>query len=375
MDRIWSYSRVSKFEACKWDYVATYLWHMELSKGNIYSFMGSQFHQEMEDFYNHEIGYDDLYKQWSKFVAKWESDPARYMFDTVKIKDGYIKNLNHYFKHTKVMTDKAVNEKPVRAIVKSDKGNKYVFVGYVDTEYTDEDGNLVLVDYKTSSKSSFSKAKLPEKSMQLRLYAMAEHQVHGTPYDKIKARFDMAKYCTVHFKQENGKWKTSVQERYQWVEKMRKKLETKLKKTDLDPIAIEEMIDTACANNDMDNLPEDIREQFYIENYFIEIDINEDDMKELNKHIGNKCDEIVALEDIEDLEGYLSYTYPYDPDNYYDKKLCAYHTSDYFKKRENLVDDLPPEENLDEDTAWLFGGEMDKQQDDETDEIMNMLFG
>lgn len=72
VDRIWSYSRISKFEACPVDYVATYLWHMDLAKGNIYSFMGSQFHQEMEDFYNHEIGYDDLYKQWSKFVTKWE---------------------------------------------------------------------------------------------------------------------------------------------------------------------------------------------------------------------------------------------------------------------------------------------------------------
>ncbi len=50
----------------------------------------------------------------------------------------------------------------------------------------------------------------------------------------------------------NGK--QVYKERYQWVEKMRKKLETKLKKTDLDPITIEEMIDTACANNVMDKL-------------------------------------------------------------------------------------------------------------------------
>ncbi len=88
----------------------------------------------------------------------------------------------------------------------------YVFVGYIDTEYIDKEGNVVLVDYKSSSKSSFSKSKLPEKSMQLMLYSIGIHQQENIPYEKIKARFDMMKYVTVHYKQENGKWNTSVQE-------------------------------------------------------------------------------------------------------------------------------------------------------------------
>lgn len=363
VDRIWSFSRLNKFHTCPWDYWATYIEHLDIDSSSEYTFWGTKSHDLIQDELGGKIKYEDMIDVWEKEVEEWENDPNGYKFDNKKIKDGYINNLTHYFTFTQVPenTQKLVNEKPVKVVV----GNQpHVFVGYIDTEYIDEEGNLVLVDYKTSSKSGFSKAKLPEKSMQLKLYAIGEHQRTGLPYEKIKARFDMMKYCVVHYQQENGKWKESVQERSEWVYKMNNKLKTKLPKLGYDPIETDELIIKASQENSMKCLPQEVQDQFYITNYYIEIDINEEDLEELEQDIANQCDAILEFEKQDDLESYLEVNYPYDPNNYYDKKLCGYHTSKYFKG-----------ENAEEDDLDVLFGTNDEPISQEEDDLMKMIFG
>ena len=350
---------------------------MNLDKGNVYSEYGTFTHDALEKLLDGETTKEQTLKNWETYVAEWRNDPRAFQFDTSQIRDGYINNLTEYFDNITIPKHQGSfsNEKPVMTRIKGANGSTEVFVGYIDTEYTDEDGNLVLVDYKTSSKSSFSKSKLPEKSRQLRLYALGEHQTLDIPLDKIKCRFNMLKYCEVHFKQENGKWKTSVQERSKWVEKMKTKLTTKLRKDDdIQGFEMSELLDKAIAANSLECMPKNIQDQFFIQDYLIEIDINEDDLNDLAKEVAEKCRDIRSFEAIPNLESYLEYTYPYDPDNYFDKKLCGYHTSDYFKEKEGLLEDIEPQADLDKvnDDMVDFGDIFSSQ---ESDDVFNELFG
>ena len=248
VDRIWSFSRVNAAQSCFWDYWARYVKHMDIDGSSIYTEWGTNSHDLVQEFVAGDINAEEAPVKWKEYIGKWEQDPNAFQFDTKQIERGYLNNLKHYFSHlTTIKGTNIQNEKPVLARIGDKK--QFVFVGYIDTQYTDEDGNTVLVDYKTSSKSSFSKAKLPEKSRQLMLYAIGKHQYNHIPYDKIKCRFDMMKYLTVHYRQENGKWNTSIQERAKWVAKMEKKLTTKLKKLDFEHFSAHEPLKDALALN------------------------------------------------------------------------------------------------------------------------------
>ena len=345
VDRIWSFSRLNIAHQCLPEYFHTYILHDIPRSGNVYTEFGTYSHNLIQELIQQRITYSVMGKKWDELVQNWEKNPNAYQFDSDKIKNGYVNNLRHYFNHTQVPSGSNFEiEKPVLAkIGKRENGKpKYVFVGYVDTQYIDEDGNTVLVDYKTSSKSSFSKAKLPEKSRQLMLYAIAKHQHNNIPYDKIRCLFDMMKYVRVHYKQENGKWDTSVQERARWVSKMEKKLLTKLKKNDFSEAEAEEMVQVASLSNSLDNMPADIQEQFFLENYVIDIPVDQERCEQLAKEIEDDCDSLVEFEDMtrEQQESYLEANCPYNPDNYYDKKLCAWHTSQKFKDKEKALDDI-----------------------------------
>ena len=341
VDRIWSFSRVNSFHNCPKEYQKHYLEHLKLDSGNVYTEFGTFSHNTIQSLVRGEIKYNEMYPKWQDEVGNWEVDPNSYQFDNDKIKTGYIANLNHYFKHTQVPAGSQFEtEKPVLATI--GENNKYVFVGYVDTQYVDEDGNLVLIDYKTSSRSSFSKAKLPEKSLQLMLYAIGKHQHSHLPYSKIRCMFDMMKYVTVHYQQENGKWNTSVQERSKWVAKMEKKLATKLKKQGYDQGEADEAIQIAIMANNLDNLPKEVQDQFLLENYVIELDITEENCQRVAKVIEHKCDEIMEFEALskEDQDSWIEVNHPYNPSDYYDKKLCSWYTSTLFKEQEQTLDDI-----------------------------------
>ncbi|PWT33068.1 hypothetical protein DKZ28_11695 [Limosilactobacillus reuteri] len=349
VDKIWSFSRVNSFHQCPWDFWSHYIEHMKLDSSNVYTDFGTFSHNNIQAGNTDLIDREEMINRWDKFVDDWSHNPNVHHFDSEKIKLGYINNLSHYYRNTELLWQEGAqnikNELPVITLINH---AKYVFVGYIDTKYTDKNGNIVLVDYKTSSKSSFSKSKMPEKSEQLLLYALGVHQMTGVPLNKIKARFDMMKYVIVHYKQENGKWNTSVQERRMWVSKMSKKINTKLKKASVDPEKIDEMLTIASLNNNLDNLPEFIKEQFYITNYYIEIDISEESVNKVVEKISKECQEIVEFENLskDDQISYMEINHPYDESNYFDRHLCAYHTSSLFKKQEGIEekDDSPLED-------------------------------
>ena len=337
VDRIWSFSRVSTFLQCAWEYKMKYIDKIRVPSDNVYTDFGTISHDLIQGLYEHKYDEKEMYEKWKDFVKKWEEDPLSNQFDTEKIRSGYLNNMDCYFKNPRAVNEKIINEKPVLSILQG-KERQYVFVGYIDSEYTNNDNILTLVDYKTSSKSGFSPKGLKKKSMQLLLYAIGEHQQKGISYDNIQCRFNMMKYCVVHFQQENGRWKTSVQERSQWVYKMNNKLKTKLPKIGINPIEVDELIIQASQDNNMNCMPKEIQEQFYISNYYIELDVSEKTCRELEKKLTGYCDDIMAFEKLDDQETELEINHPYNPNDYYCKKLCAYHTSREFKEQEGIIE-------------------------------------
>lgn len=383
VDRIWSFSMINSFHNCPWEYKMKYIDHERVNNDNAYTIFGTECHDTIQGYYDGTFTYDDMRKEWDRFVNKWENDPAGLRFDTDKIKAGYLNNISHYFSHTDVTDKQGHNELPVVTKLTTNQEQKLVFVGYIDSCFKGKDGSFTLVDYKSSSKSSFSKSKLPEKSMQLMLYAMGIHQQYNIPLDKINCKFDMMKYCTVHFKQENGKWKESVQERSKWVAKMNKKLETKLKKLGYDDTTAMLDISQAAANNNMDNLPKEISEQFYITNYLIELPVNEETMQQAMDSIIERCQEILEFEQIDDLESYLEVHFPYNPDDYYCKKLCAYHSTNKFKEENGMLRDMETEVDLDkmlgidntDSKSESVSDDTNSDEYDSDEDILEKLFG
>ena len=187
----------------------------------------------------------------------------------------------------------------------------------------------------------------------------------------------MMKYVTVHYKQENGKWNTSIQERSIWVSKMQKKLETKLKKAGIDKEESRKLIQIASLANNMDNLPDSVKEQFYITNYYIELELTEENCQKLLEDIEKRCDELMELESLseEDQDSFAEVNHRYNPDDYYDKKLCAYHTSAKFLEQEKTLIGEPRSEFKIEDKGNnvldLFKSDS-KERNDET--FMKELF-
>lgn len=364
VDRIWSFSRLGTWHNCPAEYYHKYFLHEPLSSSNAYTYWGTIAHDLVESVADGELEPSLASKKWEEAVDEWRKDPDALQFDTTKIKRGYLNNLKLYFNDIEGPKEigslqQIKNEKPVMVkLGKRENGlPKYVFVGYIDTFAKDSDG-AVLIDYKTSSKSGFTGTKLEEKSLQLMLYAIGIHQTMGIPYDKIECRFDMMKYCEVHFKQENGKWKTSVQERCNWVSKMSKKFTTKLKKLGYDSDRIEEMVSLAAMSNDISNLPQEVQDQFKICTYYIELDVNEESCQQVAKLVTERCDKIVEFEGLPkyEQEGWLSIHSRYDEKNYYDTHLCSWHTSKEFKRQEGLLkEELEPEFEL----AGLFGDDND----------------
>lgn len=296
VDRLWSYSRLSTYVEHPWEYKIVYL-DKSARSDNVYSRFGTVVHDIIQEHYEGKHSYEDMIELFDKYVEEWRKDNNGFRFATKKIEDGYIENLRHYFKNTDIVKYKLVNEKPVLLTLYDDVLNKnVVFIGYLDSEYIDENGIFHIVDYKSSSKGDFVGKKLKEKSKQLKLYALAINQQRNIPLDKINLRFDMAKYLNVSYLQKNGKWRKSLQERSKWVASQEKKIRSLLTENDEDFIEIDLMVEQAKLDNDLGGMPDYVKEKFKIENCLIDVQIDEKEAKELKDWLVKKTRECVEKE-------------------------------------------------------------------------------
>lgn len=196
---LWSYSRLSKFHACKYEYYLQYVAKNRNGRNNIYAVLGDIVHQCLEGFIKGEY---DRQQMLDKFETIYSSTKIPTLNQTVtlqfpseKIEKTYIECIRIFLRnYTPAKADKILIEEFLWHLFGGDK--KIAVQGYADCILCyNNDNSVIIDDFKTSSK--FGKDDLLEKGRQLVMYAYMYQKRTGIPVKKV--RWVMVKYNEVSF--------------------------------------------------------------------------------------------------------------------------------------------------------------------------------
>lgn len=293
VDRLWSYSRVSTFLTSPFEYALKYVDGMkrqEDRQDSIYTSLGSAAHQCLEDYYTEKIQFDEMYEQYSD---SWITcyDVAQLKFDRCNneknqsLAEKYKTNMQYFFKNHTIYPYKLLIEKPITIDV-----NGNIFIGYIDGLYRNDDGDITIIDFKSSS--AYSGKALEEHSQQLKLYALGVHQATGIEFSKIHACFNFLKYVTIEYTQANGKTKTKNTERKDLGEALQANLKVWIKKLGYED-QMDEFLKMVIDDNDIKRLPEDLQSKYKIYDCHTYIDTSEEAINKLVDEIS------ITIQDIE----------------------------------------------------------------------------
>ena len=267
VSRLWSWSKINTYMTSPYEYFLKYVLHKREDNDDCaYAPIGSLAHSCLERYYSGEINNNDML---AEFEDGWLTsiDIVDLKFDrndeekNRSIKTKYKYDIEHFFKHHERMAEKVIVEKFVTAKI----GNN-VLQGYIDATFKDSDGNICIIDFKTSSK--FSAKTVEEKSGQLTVYAIALNQL-GVPLDKIRIGFNMLKYCTIQYQQKNGAVKTKDVERYKIGESLQTNAKMWLKNAGYSDEDIDKCLKTLIDANDISVLPAEIQEKYQMSDCYI----------------------------------------------------------------------------------------------------------
>ena len=278
-DRLWSWSRMNSTHNSLYEYYLKYIKHEKEDRADsIYNVTGTMAHDIIEQLYSMQIKQEQMVEEFEEcWTVAFDISELKFnRSDSGKnesIADKYYKNLKHFFKNHNMLKRNVALEQFVTVKV----GDEY-FQGYIDALTTDENGNYVIVDWKTSSIYLGEKAK--NECGQLVLYAMALHQ-RGIPYEKIRICWNLLKYTDVLIEKPkyiNVKWTTVKGE-----EKSKEKLELSklastlkasvkalMKSEGYDKDTIEAAIIAMEENNSIHVLPSEITSKIHIEECEVE---------------------------------------------------------------------------------------------------------
>ncbi len=176
-----SFSKLSSFHTCKYGYKLTYIDHKK-GCGNCFSSYGVEVHSIMERFAKGQL---DLWNLADTY--EWEFDTAvpelfpstKFCKDMRKLYyDQGLEYLNNFpgYPGKKILEVEAQFDYDI---------DDWVFNGVIDLVFEDEEGKLVIQDYK--SKSSFkSKKEQAEYARQLYLYSLHIKEKYGRYPDLLR---------------------------------------------------------------------------------------------------------------------------------------------------------------------------------------------
>ena len=186
----YSYSKLGTFHNCPYSYKLIYQDHVKRSNG-VYGVLGSTLHSIMERLEHNKISKEDVLKEWRTEVDILDF-AGELNFPTENAKNNYLKDVELYLEYFKPL-DFTNKESLVEQEFEIELCNVTI-MGYIDLAILDHNKKeITIVDYKTSSKSGFTKDKLVHKCHQLMLYAKAM-QLTYPDYKIIETKFDMCKY-------------------------------------------------------------------------------------------------------------------------------------------------------------------------------------
>lgn len=293
VDRLWSYSRINTFINSPFEYALKYVDGIKAKEDrqdSIYVSTGTISHDIIEKFYMNEIEYTDMY---DLFEDGWFTcyELSNLKFDRTNeeknksVAERYKSNMEYFFKNHTVYPYKMIIEMPITINV-----NNNIFVGYIDGLFKNDNGDITIVDFKSSS--AYKGNELENHSQQLKLYALGIHQLTGIPLSKIHGCFNFMKYVTIEYTQANNVTKTRDVERNNLGEALQSNLKVWIKKLGYED-RMDEFLKMVLDSNDIKGLPEEIRNKYKLYDCHVYVDISE-------KAIQKLVDEVSAtIKDIE----------------------------------------------------------------------------
>ena len=185
----WSYSRLEKFDQCRYEWVSSYIYG-EDQRQLFFSDFGSYMHDVLRRYFSDEIDYDKIADTYISEFPKTVSGPVpSSQIVLSRFEDGiaYLRSPFSGLQDMKNRDIRNVEWKFERQI------NGIPFVGIVDLVSYDN-GELVVTDHKSSAIKPPSGRKKPtrydiernEKARQLYLYAPAIKEAYGEWPDRLE---------------------------------------------------------------------------------------------------------------------------------------------------------------------------------------------
>lgn len=292
VNTLYSWSRISSWHTSKYEWFLNYILNEPMDRNDsIYGTTGNMCHDIIEEYYLGKIKYEDMINEFndswdmSRNIMQLKFDRNNEEQDK-KIGDRYFENVSHFFKHHQPIKYDIHTED--FALIQIDKN---ILIGYIDAWHKDDNGDIWITDWKTSS--IYKGETLIEKSGQLMCYAMYFYK-NGIPLGKIHAQFNFLKYCNIIYEQANGKTKCMSIERRLLGEKLQSPCKMWLKKFGYEP---DDYLKNILDNADLNILPVEVQDKINISDCYVEIPITEEGFEYWITMINNTIDEIEYAED------------------------------------------------------------------------------
>ena len=167
----YSYSKLTSFYDCPYAFYRYYQLN-EIGESNLFASYGILVHSILERYAKGELQISELVDEFTSSFELEINEPI-VMFGK-DLTQSYLDKGILFFANFKGFWGLKPLESEYRFEVALGKNT---FVGVIDLIAEDENGNIIIVDHKSSSK--FSKKELKSKSKQLYLYAKAIYEKYG----------------------------------------------------------------------------------------------------------------------------------------------------------------------------------------------------
>lgn len=323
VSRIWSWSKWNCFHTSPYEYFLKYIQHAKEDRTDcIYTTTGGIAHDILERFYSGELSYENMVDDFDDgWVTAFEIADMKFDRNSPekndKISQKYYENLRHFFANHKVLENKPMIEQFVKA-----KIGDNLFQGYIDVCFKDDEGNINIVDWKTSSIYKGSKAE--NECGQLIVYAIGLNQ-QGIPMDKIRICWNFLKYVSIQYEQKNGAVKTREVERSKIGESLQSNAKTWLKAFGYD---VDEYLKLLLDTNSIDCLPDEVKAKYVISDCYVYVPITEELIQKWSDSIIRTIVDIELREqdynDTQNDKVFWDTDASVQAQSYYFSTLCAY---------------------------------------------------
>lgn len=363
VNELWSWSKYNSYKTDPYGWYLKYILHEKETKHSIWGISGGNIHDIIERFYQKQINYEYMIVEYEDKLFEMNMAELKYNRKdekaNEKLASRYEDCIKLFFQQHIPIQGKVITEQFVTI-----KVGDNIFQGYIDFIHKDNEGNYIITDWKSST--IYTGKKIHKEKGQLVLYAESLIQ-KGVSIDNIKIRWNFLKYCTVTYTlkskdKETKKNKTSQGNylRNEWVDSIKNNLKMWLAETkEYDELKIDEMVDIAVKNNNLNNIPKDIQDRYSIEDCYVYIPLTQESINELKEDIIDTIDEINRNKKVyETTEDDKIWWTEIDKSNeFYFANLCGYSPKQH-KPYAQYLEDInlfvnDKKDNEDIDDSWL----------------------